>query len=218
LSFLWLWALKYLPSGNTSTLTPAEISTAADWTGDANVFVSALKRTGWIDRDGMIHDWHEYAGKYLAHLEKDRERKRQWRANGKLPEPPPPASAGSPPEVTRNSGVTEPDITRPNLTGPKRLNDEGARAREAESSGAAANRSSINRAQERALLERLAAFVGEDEMARAGGHWVANWIRKKPDLLDSALADLELQVREGREATSTRGAWLTDLLNRWQSK
>lgn len=64
-------------------------------------------------------------------------------------------------------------------------------------------------------MERLSAFLGPDEMAYSGGHWRVNHVQKHPDLITRALDDLESQVRAGKDATSTRGAWLTDLLKRW---
>ena len=63
-------------------------------------------------------------------------------------------------------------------------------------------------------MGRLREALGEDEMARAGGHWRANWVRKFPSLVDRGLADLTVQIREGKQIAN-RGAWLQDLLNRW---
>lgn len=78
LHYLWWWALDYAPKGNVSAFTPAEISAGAEWPGEPGLFHDAL-RDGWIDTDGMIHDWWFYAGKLLEQREKDRERKREYR-------------------------------------------------------------------------------------------------------------------------------------------
>jgi hypothetical protein len=95
------------------------------------------------------------------------------------------------------------------------LNDE--RAREvADPPAAGLHRSSLNRSKEEDLIGRLRAFLGEDEMARAGGHWRANHVRKHPSLVARALADLEQRVKAGEQAKTTRGAWLTDLVQRWK--
>lgn len=97
----------------------------------------------------------------------------------------------------------------------KQLNDE--RAREvADPPAAGLHRSSLNRSEEEDLMGRLRAFLGEDEMARAGGHWRANHVRKHPSLVARALADLEQRVKAGEQAKTTRGAWLTDLVQRWK--
>jgi hypothetical protein len=204
-------------------MTPAQVSSVCRWGARKPACHIALVKAGFLDKlpggGFAAHQWSDHNAQLFQ----------KWRAGEKGGRPPKeenpneschsekpddnrPVSAGCP-DKTDKTRSDEIGLAGQDL---KRLNDERARARETEASGAAANRSSLTRAQERALLERLAAFVGEDEMARAGGHWVTNWIRKHPALLERALADLECQVREGREATSTRGAWLTDLLNRWQ--
>ena len=76
LHFLWWWALDYAPSGNLSAFASAEISAAAEWPGDIGVFHNALKDTGFIDPDGMIHDWMDYAGGCL----KNKQRQKRYRA------------------------------------------------------------------------------------------------------------------------------------------
>lgn len=80
LKYLWWWALDYAPKGNLSAFASAEISTASEWSGDVELFVKALKVTGWLDKDGYIHDWHQYAGPCLA----SRRRQRKYRRGKKL--------------------------------------------------------------------------------------------------------------------------------------
>lgn len=72
LQYLWWWALDFSPTGELSAFTPAEISAASEWTGDSELFYSALKETGWLDPDGKLHDWDHYAGAYLGGLERQR--------------------------------------------------------------------------------------------------------------------------------------------------
>ncbi len=223
LSFLWLWALEYRPSGNfgragdSEALQSAEIAEAADYTtGDSKAFVAALRTAGLLDADGTLHDWHDYAGRYLAQREADKLRKRAERdARNRPPDQPPALSGGCPADVRRMSGPTIPDQTEPNQTSPKRLTDERARVPAALPT-TGDNRSSLHRSQESDLMERLASFLGKDEMARAGGHWRVNHARKHPALLERAIADLEHRVKTGEEAKTTRGAWLEDLVKRWK--
>lgn len=86
---LWWWALDYRPEGDLSALTSAEISAASDWPGDADRFLAGLQTTGFLDQDGRIHDWYEYAGKLVVARKKDAERKRVERAlSGSPPGPP----------------------------------------------------------------------------------------------------------------------------------
>lgn len=79
LHYLWWWALDGAPDGDITTLSNDEIAELADWTGDSDVFVTALTDCGWIEKDRKIHDWNEYAGKLLEFRRRDRERKRDVR-------------------------------------------------------------------------------------------------------------------------------------------
>lgn len=79
LTFLWLWTLDYAPTGDLSAFGPAEISAAACFPGDAEQFHRALMETGWLDKDGQVHDWHEYAGRLLEERVQAKERMRKYR-------------------------------------------------------------------------------------------------------------------------------------------
>jgi len=75
LHYLWWWALDYAPNGDTSSLAPAEIAAAAEWPGNIEQFVLALKNAGWMNEDGKLHDWGEYRLHYDLMLErKERQR------------------------------------------------------------------------------------------------------------------------------------------------
>ena len=79
LTFLWLWTLDYAPTGDLSAFGPAEISAAADFGGDAEMFAQALRETGWLDEGMQVHDWHEYAGRLIEDRVKAKERMREFR-------------------------------------------------------------------------------------------------------------------------------------------
>lgn len=91
LQLLWLWALDYAPTGDLSALEPAAVSAACDWQGDPAALMKALLRpappmqTAWIDPDGKIHDWEEYAGRLIDQRTRDKERKRVRRTSGGHP-------------------------------------------------------------------------------------------------------------------------------------
>lgn len=78
------------------------------------------------------------------------------------------------------------------------------------------NRSSVHRSVEERLMQELRELLGEDEMARAGGNWRVNWVRKKPDLVRSGIDEMRLRLREGF-LIENRAAWLVDLLQRWSA-
>lgn len=77
---IWLWALDNAPDGSLKNVRPRSLATAAQWTGDPDAFVEALKNAHLLDveEDGSLylHDWHEYGGKLTAKREAERERSR----------------------------------------------------------------------------------------------------------------------------------------------
>ena len=81
---LWYWALDYASDGDTSRYGPAVIADGAGWTGDADLFVQSLKEAHWLDDDGKLHDWDEYAGRLCDARSRNRERMKSARANARL--------------------------------------------------------------------------------------------------------------------------------------
>jgi hypothetical protein len=84
LALLWWWALDYAPKGDLSGFTAQEIASACDWSGDPGTLYEALKTpipngTAWIDEDGRLHDWMEYAGRLVKQREADKKRKKMSR-------------------------------------------------------------------------------------------------------------------------------------------
>jgi hypothetical protein len=97
----------------------------------------------------------------------------------------------------------------------ERLNDAKSQPAPERTAEDGSDRSSFDRhIREKELMGRLRDILGRDEMARAGGHWRRDWIRKHPGLVERALADLQNRLKEGHEIHN-RGAWLEDLLKRW---
>jgi hypothetical protein len=112
LHFVWWRTLTYAPSGDLSDFTDGQVARWADWDGEPGQLVSALKTAGFMDAQRMVHDWDEYAGRWIERREANAERMRIARAgrsNG--------ARAAS---VQRTSGERAglPDLTGPNRTGP----------------------------------------------------------------------------------------------------
>src|SRR5262245_42362945 len=95
LHYLWWWALDYAPDGDVSRFAAQEIAAASEWNGDPDLWLAALGETGWIDPDGHLHDWTDYAGKLAESRARDRERKRSARSRARFEGIPPP-SVGCP--------------------------------------------------------------------------------------------------------------------------
>lgn len=86
LCMFWLWCVDGTKDGRITDLDAQDIADAAGWTGDPEVFYTAMRDSGFIeetDTDIIIHDWHDYIGRLLEKREelrtKERERKREYR-------------------------------------------------------------------------------------------------------------------------------------------
>lgn len=76
---LWLWALEHAQDGALGHLTDREVSAAAGWHKRPEDFVLALNAVGFLDADGSIHDWYDFAGRLIEQRRDDLERKRAAR-------------------------------------------------------------------------------------------------------------------------------------------
>ena len=82
LHMLWWWAMDYAQDGDISRFDAEDIADAVEWDGPADVLVTALIESGFIDKevDGLkIHDWYDYAGRLMEKREQNKERKRRSR-------------------------------------------------------------------------------------------------------------------------------------------
>lgn len=113
----WLWALDNAPTGDVTRISNGTIARAAQWTGDPEQFVKALKEQQLLDEtpDGIeIHDWYEYAGKLVESRKADADRKRREReAKKKQPDR---NDAECPQDVGRTSAATLHNTTLPKST------------------------------------------------------------------------------------------------------
>lgn len=77
---LWLWALEHAQDGALGHLTDREVSAAAGWHRKPEGFVLALSEVGFLDPDGGIHDWYDFAGKLIEKRQDNTDRMRAARA------------------------------------------------------------------------------------------------------------------------------------------
>lgn len=76
---LWLWALEHAQDGRLGHLTDREVAAAAGWHKKPSTFVLAVHKVGFLDEDGYLHDWHDYAGRLIEQRLGELERKREDR-------------------------------------------------------------------------------------------------------------------------------------------
>jgi hypothetical protein len=79
LHMLWYWAMDYAQDGRIGGFDALDVAIAADWEGEPDAFIDGLKQAGFIDRDGKLHDWEDYAGKYFKRREQNMERQQRFR-------------------------------------------------------------------------------------------------------------------------------------------
>lgn len=95
---LWWWCQDYAEDGDLSGYDPEDIADAAEWDGDAEQFIDALKScgarggAGFLERNDegglCVRDWFDYGGKLAVKREQDRERKaRERKRNASNDEP-----------------------------------------------------------------------------------------------------------------------------------
>ena len=66
LHILWWWVLDFAPEGDLSGFSRDEdVADSIDWEGDAYQLMAALEQDGFVDRDRQIHDWDEFAEKWI---------------------------------------------------------------------------------------------------------------------------------------------------------
>lgn len=80
LHYLWWWSIRYREDGDLSGMDDWEVADAAEWEGEPEAFVGALRSAGFVDPDGRLHDWHEYAGKLIDQRKRNAERMRAARS------------------------------------------------------------------------------------------------------------------------------------------
>lgn len=79
LFMLWWWAVDYATDGYVGRYPDAVIADGAEWDGDPACFVQALREARWLDPDGKLHDWEQYAGRLIERREANRQRVAEWR-------------------------------------------------------------------------------------------------------------------------------------------
>ena len=84
----WWWALDYADDGDLSRHDALDIAIGAEWDGDAEAFLDAMRTAGFIDEDDdgarSIHDWQDYAGKLVDRRRQNAERMRNARASSQI--------------------------------------------------------------------------------------------------------------------------------------
>lgn len=80
LHYLWWWAMDYAQDGNLARYPVEVIAEAVLWEGEANDLWQALIIAGFVNEDGTVHDWFDYAGSLIEKRVANRDRMRMKRA------------------------------------------------------------------------------------------------------------------------------------------
>lgn len=176
--------MDYAPTGDLSGFSSQEIAAASEWKGEPDLWLAALNECRWIDPNGTLHDWEEYAGRLIEAREADRKRKRDSRSKAKSEAGPGhPAdvqsivrrtSDGHPADVHRPSGVPNP--TQPNQ--PNNYIPPPTRARA--DSELPSRDGAIAQASMQSVPDSFSAYVWDDWESRGGKDSAGNpvpWLR-----------------------------------------
>ena len=201
-------------------MTPGQLASICRWGERKPACHVALLKAGFLDKlpggGFTAHQWGEHNAQ-LVQKWTARQVGEQKRSGAKPNESTPPAKSDDHRTIAADAldekGLDEKGFDRSGQD-LKRLNDAVGDSQPVGETGP--ERSSLNRSQEEALMGNLRELLGEDEMARAGGHWRDNHVRKHPELLFRVLAELERALKEG-EAIRNRAAYCEDLLKRWKA-
>ena len=75
----WWWCLDYAETGDLSKFTARTIARGSLWTGEGELFLTALIKAGFVDQEGetrLLHDWGAYTGKLISSRQEQRHNKR----------------------------------------------------------------------------------------------------------------------------------------------
>lgn len=215
---LWWWAMDYAPDGSLAELTAEDLSTAAGWEGDPDLFLASLVDARFVDANPFqLHNWPKYGGKLVEKRRSDAERKRKGQPIP--PEIQPPSDGGRNDSAVREEEKRGEEETTANAVG-------GADAPAAPLDGAAfeaetpkppprrkGERRELSEGQRQTLLKDFARLRGvEWKIDRALNHkasekWldvyrgVRDWLRDDLDKQDAGDAN-----ENGRAAFSANGA------------
>lgn len=67
---LWAYAAENQPDGNFSKYTSEEMAELIGCSSNASEMLQALKDCGFVDKNGMIHDWKEHNGYHKTFSER----------------------------------------------------------------------------------------------------------------------------------------------------
>ena len=128
---LWTWAAQNAVSGDLSETSDRAIADACRWKKSPEALRKALEGAGFIDADGKLHDWDEYAVLMMASEDnrkaKTRERVKRYR-EAKKEETSVTCNAECNVTETLCNAPTIPDHTRPDNNISFFLSDRGAEA------------------------------------------------------------------------------------------
>lgn len=63
---LWWWTLKYAEDGDLSKYDPSQFLVRLNSKLSSKELYKALQEANFIEKNGLIHDWLDYAGRYLT--------------------------------------------------------------------------------------------------------------------------------------------------------
>lgn len=228
LSLIRLWAYCHRSRRwRFPKLTPEDLAAICHWKSKKISCEDALAASGWVKRLGgggyIVLGWEEHNRGLIAN----------WSRNPSGKRKPPndddqrihdghPTGTPRTPRCPRDQTGQEKTVTGSEQTSVEPLDCEAvngetpsltASPSDSPSEETSERQPKAVTPQERELMERLSAAVGEEDMKQFGGDWRNNYVRKNPHELSNALNQFTLLEKQGHLFTS-KSAWLKDRYRR----
>lgn len=158
LHFLWWWAYDYASDGDLSGFEDDDIADGVDWEGDAGELVRALICAGFIDDDRRLHDWEDFALRWIERRRANAERMRARRSSLEGNDDEKTRAAHVQRTTTARAYATGPNRTKPNRTKPEQQQAAAALAVADAPDDAAASAAAANGPDGSAVPAALAGF------------------------------------------------------------
>lgn len=209
LHLLWWWCVDYAPDG-VLHVNDRQIARAACWPGDAEMFVTALIESGFLERSAgvlTVHDWLDFCGELVEkRLQRKRDKRRTTSHIRRI------LSGKSPPTVPYRTVPNQTEPTEPNRTvggpngskrpfGPRHQSIDSEFLAECKSNDAYKG---IDVDRELAKMRAWCTVNGKQESKRRFVNWLNRCERRIPETKPSEGSSMLRQLADAAVAAARK--------------
>ena len=218
---IWTWAVQNAYDGDLSRVSPTVIAEACRWKKAPRKLWDALVASGYLDSDGKLHDWDEYAVLFMDAEERRREKSRERSLRYRQRK-----------EAKRHACVTVTSVTNHAPTIPyqnhtidgddnddisslsERVREEGERGRQV----AAPTGAEVDGAVSAAIRRRWGRDADERDLARGRREFVFFGENGGLRAYDDALVDYVFAVSEGAGEKAQNWRFIEGVMRRLRQR